>query len=1408
MPSSFIENQIDYILFVYGLAFLILAAVCYVMRLPATQRLPWRWLALFGVIHGAHEWLDMAIACVGDSYTFALARLILLAVSFVCLIEFGRLGSVSSRNNPIGGWIHMPLAAAVFSVYFLSDLPGLNASIRYAFGLTGGFWAAWTLMKGAKSEKVAPRPLAVMAAAMAVYAVAAGFIVPETPFFPASVVNYAAFLAWTGIPIQLARGVIAVVIAAAVWHYCEGISRRRSIVETGRDRPSPYGFHLTVALLSIVTAGWVFTEWVARDVEAEARSRATILAKTAVVGIDLEQVQRFAASQFDTSHPDYERLRRQLTHIQQVDPWIRHLHLTFWKAGKGFELLDANSDLIGQKAERHLSSESSAQALLHVFGTGEAGSIGRCHTSSGYYFFGFAPVLASGSDQPIAVLAVDIDAGEWWQQKIAAYRMMPIGIVLLISLIAILFFFSRQGIWEQAQCISIRERQLAGAQRLAHIGSWTHDLITDRIAWSEEMYRICGIEPRWDDQSRTSLEYLLPFATLVKLRTIAQEAIDTKKGCEAELHVVRPDRTERHIAVRAEPKLTAAGEVIQVYGTAQDITEQKKVLSELRKLTIAIEQSPTTIIITDRNGRIEYVNPKFTQLTGYTIEEAKGQNPRILKSEKMTQEEYAGLWRTILSGKEWRGEFYNKKKNGEHYWERAVIAPVTDGDGAITHFIAVKEDINEYKRVEAEREKALQEVQDLYDKAPCGYHSLDVKGFFVRINDTELSWLGYTREELLGKMRFADLLTSKSRELFQRNYLAFLEIGWVQDLEFDMVRKDGSVMPVILNASAVKDAEGNYLMSRTTIFDITDRKWTERALQESESKVRLILDSTAEGIYGVDINGRCTFCNPASLRLLAYQRTEQVVGKNAHELVHHSHADGAAFPWDECPIKRTFDREERVHVESDVFWRANGTCVPVEYWSYPQYRDGDFVGAVVTFIDITKRKKALDALQQAHDDLERANRELARVSNVKSRFLATVSHEIRTPLNAIISLTAMMLDTRLDADQRESIETIQASSEVLLVLINDVLDFSKIEAEKMELEQRVFDMRRCIREAVDMIRGLAAEKHLLVVCQPQESLPQFFVGDTVRLRQILVNLLNNAVKFTEQGSVSVSVSVQPRGGDQSELHFMVRDTGIGIPPDRQDRLFQSFSQMDASTHRQFGGTGLGLVISKQLCELMGGRMWVQSEGIPGLGSTFHFTIVLPLGVPEEVSPETTPERTEQRVVQEAAPQAATAAGAAPPRPLRILLAEDNPINQKVTVKMLGKMGYQADVANDGVEAVRAVERGHYDVVLMDCLMPKLDGYEATRQIREMERATGRPPTHIVAMTASVMQGDREACLAAGMNEYLSKPVRNDALLQLLERRRPIEPTEGREAAHAAASPMVPPTEVDHSNTGTGEATQS
>ncbi len=407
--------------------------------------------------------------------------------------------------------------------------------------------------------------------------------------------------------------------------------------------------------------------------------------------------------------------------------------------------------------------------------------------------------------------------------------------------------------------------------------------------------------------------------------------------------------------------------------------------------------------------------------------------------------------------------------------------------------------------------------------------------------------------------------------------------------------------------------------------------------------------------------------------------------------------------------------------------------------------------SLVSCEDITEQKRMQEALLKEKNEAQAANR-------AKSEFLATMSHEIRTPMNAVIGLTDLLLDEDLTATQREYLETIRSSGDSLLSIINNILDLSKIEAGMIELECRPLPLAACLEESISQVAAIASEKGLELAYRIDKETPRAILGDPIRLKQILVNLLSNAVKFTEAGEVKAYVSAVPKkdGEDgEHEIHFAITDTGIGIPADRMSRLFLSFSQIDASTTRRYGGTGLGLAISKRLVDQMGGKIW--AESVPGRGSTFNITI------PAKASVQV-PAGREAFLGLESRVEKCLGEGGC----LSILLAEDNAVNQKVTVQMLSKLGYRADVAENGIEVLQRMESNRYDVILMDILMPDMDGLEATRRIR---RRWPKGP-RIIAMTASVLKGDRDMCFAAGMDGFISKPAKIEELKAALQSCRP------------------------------------
>ena len=1127
------------------------------------------------------------------------------------------------------------------------------------------------------------------------------------------------------------------------------------------------------------------------------------------------------------------------------------------------------------------------------------------------------------------------------------------------------------------------------------------------------------------------------FAALERQRTHGEPLDQTYR-------IVRADRTVRWIHDRTYPVRAESGEVYRYVGLAEDVTKQKLAEEQILKMRQVVEQSSIAIVITDLAGNIEYVNPKFTQLTGYCSGEAVGQNPRILKSGRMPAHFYAQLWKQLEAG-EWRGEILNKKKNDELYWEAASISPLKNSAGEITHYLGLKEDISDRKRMEMELAKhalfaslraefgvalgqhqgqgevlercagllvqyldaalvriwTLNEAEQLLQmQAGAGRHT-DMDGQWAQVpvgtsmigmiarqrrphlscdlpNDPlfgdgewarregmtafagyplmvgdrlmgvmgafaraalpaeilqELGSLAVRMSHYLERMRSHEAL--KEAKLFIESTMDSITdiffvfdlngsmIGWnksfcrisgydeqelaakkaadffsgvdvgrvaqtiervyregTSKVEASFITKDGRQILCEFSGSTLKDARGNLIGFSGTGRDISERKRAEQALQEQAQLIRVIIDTMPAGISRIGRDLRYLMVNkryeerfgkPAQWLLGRHVR--EVIGEEAWEIsrpniekvlrgvpasfVHQLTAPDGAKLWLNVSLVPFLDSE------------------------------GKSSGYVTHVIDVTAAREAAKELQMAKETADEASR-------MKSEFLANMSHEIRTPMNGVIGMTDLLLETDLNQEQMEYAQAVKSSAAALLTVINDILDFSKIEASKLDLENVDFQLRESLGNMLRTLAYLASEKGLELASRISPEVPDALVGDPGRLRQVILNLLSNAVKFTETGEVVLSVSCEPGGAHEACLHFEVSDTGIGIPVQKQQKIFAPFFQADASATRSYGGTGLGLTISQRLVEMMGGRIWVESA--LGRGSAFHFTVRV--GLPRGLSARRLPAEpeflrdlsvlvvddnaTNRRILEEMLTnwgmRPATAAsgqealgmmaearlskapyrlllldvgmpemdgfelvrrikagpehdGAAimmltsvdqrgeaarcrelgisaylikpvgesslmdamlaalgktlagpdrsaatlPCAPVcavsaTILLAEDNPINQRVAVRLLEKRGHTVIVAANGRDAVALVAgRGEhpFDLVLMDLQMPEMDGFEATALIRAKERrAGGHLP--IIALTAHAMKGDEQRCLGAGMDGYLAKPLRSKDLLAAID----------------------------------------
>ena len=641
----------------------------------------------------------------------------------------------------------------------------------------------------------------------------------------------------------------------------------------------------------------------------------------------------------------------------------------------------------------------------------------------------------------------------------------------------------------------------------------------------------------------------------------------------------------------------------------------------------------------------------------------------------------------------------------------------------------------------------------LVDNLPVNVVCKDAYGRFIYVNQAFANLMNRTAEEYIGKTDFDLCETELAYKYLADDHSVMKSDTTFREIE-GITGPDGKENYFEVRKSKLYGPNGEVAGVEAVFWDVTAQKEAEAAAEHERFLLDSLMDNIPDSIYFKDIDSRFIRVSQGVVAKFDVQQADDVLGKTDADIFDSEHAEEARR--DELEIMRTqkpvLNKVEKETWSQGLVTWCSTTKMPL------LDSEGDVVGTFGITRDITELVLAEDALKKAKLAADAANR-------AKSDFLANVSHEIRTPMNAVLGITELLLDSDLNPMQREYLGMLLTSGESLLQLINDILDFSKIEAGKLELVPTQFELRKSLGETTQVLSLRAQSKQLRLVFSVDPQVPQYFVGDLGRLRQIVVNLVSNAIKFTESGEVSVTVSSESTIGDEVTLMVQVRDTGIGIPPSKMDVVFREFEQVDSSSTRVQEGSGLGLAISAKLVELMNGKIWVDSE--VGRGSTFSFTARL-----KRVSDESL-------LGQELNPtpvEANNCNSLARKQNLNILLVEDNLVNQKLAVGLLGNQGHTITIANNGKEAIDIWQATSFDAILMDVQMPVMDGFQATQKIRELERRTGHH-IPIIAMTARAMQGDRQECLDAGMDDYLSKPIRIKELSARLAGLKPDEQEE-------------------------------
>ncbi|MBY9082527.1 PAS domain S-box protein [Paenibacillus sp. HN-1] len=896
------------------------------------------------------------------------------------------------------------------------------------------------------------------------------------------------------------------------------------------------------------------------------------------------------------------------------------------------------------------------------------------------------------------------------------------------------------------------EDMLAKAQQMARMGSWDWDAATGKLAVSEELWRIF-----FPSQAGTSastrqvveMEAFLPAVVPADRESFMKAMCDaTERGTSGNALIrIETEGQLKNIDCHWEGITDPEGKVLSVSGTMQDVTEKYR-MEELLRISERNYRliSENSLDFISRNAFDEratylYASSICHNMFGYTPDEMVGTGGLDYVHPDDIDHIRAVLEDSRAGKGDKAAQCRFRRKDGTYMWIETTVHSVYSEDRGEWETVSVSRDARERKQYEMKLEESQNRYKSLFEFNPSAISAMDLQGRTLSVNASLEYMTGYTSSGLL-MSHFAEVMDPEELDHVNERFRRAVG-GIAQTFDSRMVHRDGHRVEVSVMFVPIL-VQGNVAGVFGITNDITEHKNHLRQIEKLSYEHALILNSVSEGIFGVDLEGNTIFINPSASRMLGYEEGEWS-GYRLEESIQLKRLVGDTCEGDQRSLVAELLQNEMYEEHEGILWRRDGSSILVKYHMTPLYDSGVKKGAVVVFKDITEEKE----IRRAKESAERADR-------AKSEFLAMISHELRTPMNGIIGMSDLLKDTELDDEQRSYADIISQSGEALLHLLNEVLDFSKIEAGKMTLELGEVNLRFLLQSVKDLFYPKVLDKSLQLEFDIDPVLPEILVTDGAKLRQILVNLVGNAVKFTDYGRIGIRVKLgSVRSFNRMILHFSVQDTGIGIPEDKQGQLFQSFTQLHPSINRKYGGTGLGLAISKKLAELLGGSIGVDS--IEGEGSTFYFTTEAAL--PEDLAGSD----------QGSAPDARDAgmddrlSSAGSSAAISILVVEDHPVNRHLLGTYLLKRGYEADFAENGLQAVEAAEMKGYDLIFMDIQMPVIDGLEATSRIRQSQ---SRHPA-IIAVTAFARKDDREMCLNAGMQDFISKPIQGEELDRVL-----------------------------------------
>ncbi len=1426
--SGPLAAQADLLTLVEIVAWVLGACACNLVRAVEEERglgnHPWRLLEGFCSLMAVHLWLSLLDNGLGGRTLLDLGMDATRLGAILLLLGAARSGWVSVAASPTPTWV-MGMVGVVAAVGVFSKTSSVLNLLETASGCLGGVWMGLVLGRLGDERKLFARGLALTVAGIFGLGLALHVGMERQAWLMVHEDRWRAVIA------GLASLLSAMGLAGGLLLYANGV-RRRSAVLAGVDlMPMPF---MAGALFSVLLmcVGAVATYHVGKVLDANMRSSLLLRVRTAAAAFDVSPLESLRGDPGEARSPLRRKLHASLGRIHAANPDSRFVYLMGKREGKVFFYDDSEPDNSSEHSAFGQAYVEATPELVRAFDMKKGFVEGPVPDRWGIWVSGFAPTLPVGGTGTVVMLGMDVRA-DHWGREIALRRLLPIGgtIFLLVIIFGSGVGLVRARIYDlqiahsnqrfravfentfQFQGLLTPEGLLVEANQTAlnFIGRGLGE-VRGRPFWDT---------PWWsgDDEGRA------------RLRSAVAEAA---RGGTVRFETNHPGKDGKvaWVDFSIKPVRDARGRVAMLLPEGRDITERKLVEERLRgterllrgvteaSLILLAEREyakgmPRALEALGKAAEVDRVyifedhlhpvdgSPCMSQRFEWAAASATPQidNPELqnLKYDDLgfrrwlevfhTRQPIMGLVkdfpegeRKLLDPQDILSLLAMPIYIGDDCWgfigfdecrrERVWTASEQDILMAMTGTLGAA--IQRHRAERAQRESD-RKYRDVVEQVKEVIFQTDAGGRWTFLNP---AWTEVTRfpvRESLGKM-FLDYVHPDDRE---RNAKAFEPLILRKKdscrHEVRYLTREGGAKWMEVYARLLIDEQGNTVGTAGTLTDVSERK-------SAEAQMRLLqraVDANANGIVISDAtqhDNPVVYVNPAFERITGYAASE-VIGRNCRFL-----QGGLQVQPGLTELRAAF-KERRATTVVIQNYRKDGTVFWNEFTVAPLLdKEGVLTHYIGLISDVSARVLAEEEMRQLNTQLGEARDAALESVRLKSEFLANMSHEIRTPLHGILGMAQLLTSTRLDPEQQEFLVNVQSCSDALLGIVDEILDFSKIEAGKMSIEEEDLDLRLLLDQALDPFELAARGKGLEFALRIVPETPTYVRGDGLRIRQVLSNLVSNALKFTERGRVVVEVCLAEMRGNLAVLRFEVRDTGIGISADGMKKLFQVFSQVDSSTSRRYGGTGLGLAISRRLTELMGGKMGVESR--TDKGSIFWFT--LPLERRSRVV-DTDASSSDLHGQTVAAKRAEAAAGAfdggmAARHPLRILVVEDNSLNREVALRLIEKLGYDAELAGDGAEALRAIALRDYDVVLMDIHMPEMDGFEATRKIRESRGKSARP--RIMALTANALKGDRERCLEAGMDDYLSKPLGLRDLAVGLER------APSRPAGVAGRSPLI------------------